>query len=69
MAAGEDVVVGGGGNDVVRGGRGRDLVLGEGGDDTLYAKDSVRDRVWGRSGFDRTRRRRPDDVRSINVSF
>jgi hypothetical protein len=55
---------------VVRGGRGHDFVLGESGDETLYAKDSVRDRVWGGRGFDRARVDRGlDEIRSINLFF
>ncbi|MDQ4082252.1 MAG: hypothetical protein M3123_05105 [Actinomycetota bacterium] len=71
---GSDVIHGGGGNDTldgewgadrVAGGLGHDRVEGGAGNDVLYARDGLRDLVYGRSGFDRALLDRIDAGRGI----
>jgi Ca2+-binding RTX toxin-like protein len=66
--AGDDSLYGGEGNDTITGGDGSDLMDGSFGDDTFYARDGVKDFLWGRKGFDSAQidRRRLDSKHGIN---
>jgi hypothetical protein len=52
---GRDVLRGFGGDDVIRGLGGKDVFAGGAGRDRLYARDGVRDEVYGGRGYDRAR--------------
>ncbi|HRK31115.1 MAG TPA: calcium-binding protein [Tepidisphaeraceae bacterium] len=54
--SGDDRLFGGSGNDTIDGGGGRDLLDGQAGNDLLYARDGLRDTLFGGSGLDRARR-------------
>lgn len=67
---GADLLIGGWGNDLLKGGRGADRLYGRAGNDTLRARDRVRDLVAGGKGSDRARIDAGLDVsRSIEAFF
>jgi hypothetical protein len=68
---GKDTIGGNGGNDIIRGGpgadriqgdSGRDSLLGGGGNDWIWARDGVRDKLYGGRGYDRYRADQSIDV-------
>ena len=76
--AGSDTIRGGGGNDVlygewgadrIAGGSGEDRIEGGDGNDVLWARDGLRDLVYGRGGIDRAALDAVDAARGIERRF
>jgi Ca2+-binding RTX toxin-like protein len=68
---GSDTITAKGGNDIVRGGYGADTIYGDAGSDHLhggpgndkiYARDAIKDYIYGGKGFDYARDDDPEDV-------
>ena len=59
---GKDVLRGGGSRDLIDGGKGRDRFIGGGGDDTIQARDGLKERIKCGPGYDFVKGDREDTL-------